>query len=93
MRLTSPSAERPINQDVCQKLTKDTITLHHGEEVISAFGKQALANQFLPRLAFDREGHMFGVTTTVNHSPVPAILYRIHPATGAATKDRQSRGK
>jgi hypothetical protein len=37
-------------------------------------------------LAFDREGHLFGVTTTVNPSSVPAILYRIDRATGGATK-------
>ena len=37
-------------------------------------------------LAFDREGHMFGETTTVKPSAVPAILYRIDPASGAATK-------
>jgi len=36
-------------------------------------------------LAFDREGRLFGVTSTVNPSSVPAILYRIDPATGAAT--------
>jgi hypothetical protein len=44
------------------------------------------APQFFMDLAFDREGHMFGVTTTVNPSTVPAILYRIEPETGAATK-------
>jgi parallel beta-helix repeat protein len=44
------------------------------------------APQFFMDLAFDREGHMFGVTTTDNPSTVPAILYRIDPATGAATK-------
>ena len=44
------------------------------------------APQFFMDLAFDREGHMLGVTTTVNPSQVPAILYRIDPATGAATK-------
>jgi sugar lactone lactonase YvrE len=37
-------------------------------------------------LAFDREGHMFGVTSTANPSAIPAILYRVDPATGAATK-------
>jgi len=37
-------------------------------------------------LAFDRDGNMFGVTTTLSPSYVPAILYRIDPATGAATK-------
>ena len=44
------------------------------------------APQFFMDLAFDGNGHMFGVTTTLNPSPVPAILYRIDPATGAATK-------
>jgi hypothetical protein len=42
--------------------------------------------QFFMDLAFDREGHLFGVTTTVNPSSVPAILYRIDRATGTATK-------
>jgi hypothetical protein len=37
-------------------------------------------------LAFDRHGTMLGVTTTVNPSGTPAILYRIDPATGTATK-------
>jgi hypothetical protein len=38
-------------------------------------------------LTFDRNGHMLGVTTTVNPSTVPAILYRIEPpTTGKATK-------
>jgi hypothetical protein len=44
------------------------------------------APQFFMDLAFDREGHMLGVTTTDNPSTVPAILYRIDPATGTATK-------
>lgn len=44
------------------------------------------APQFFMDLAFDRNGKMFGVTTTVNPSPVPAILYRIDPTTGRATK-------
>jgi len=44
------------------------------------------AAQFFMDLAFDREGHLFGVTSTFNPSSVPAILYRIDPATGAATK-------
>jgi hypothetical protein len=37
-------------------------------------------------LTFDRDGDMFGVTTTLDPSLVPAILYRIDPATGTATK-------
>jgi hypothetical protein len=37
-------------------------------------------------LAFDREGHMFGVTTTVHPSSIPAILYHIEPTSGTATK-------
>ena len=44
------------------------------------------APQFIMDLAFDREGHIFGVTTTDNPSVVPAILYRIDPETGKATK-------
>jgi hypothetical protein len=44
------------------------------------------APQFFMDLAFDRDGNMFGVTTTDNPSLVPAILYRIDLATGAATK-------
>jgi hypothetical protein len=37
-------------------------------------------------LAFDRDGNMFGVSTTLNPSLIPAIPYRINPETGAATK-------
>jgi hypothetical protein len=37
-------------------------------------------------LTVDRNGHILGVTTTVNPSTVPAILYRIDPTTGKATK-------
>ena len=44
------------------------------------------APQFFMDLAFDRDGNMFGVTTTLNPSYIPAILYRINPETGAATK-------
>jgi hypothetical protein len=44
------------------------------------------AAQFFMDLAFDDDGHMFGVTTTINPSQVPAIVYRINRATGTATK-------
>ncbi len=44
------------------------------------------APQFFMDLAFDRHGNMFGVTTTVNPSSVPALLYRIDPTTGTATQ-------
>jgi hypothetical protein len=37
-------------------------------------------------LTFDRHGHMLGVTATLNPSGTPAILYRINPAAGKATK-------
>jgi hypothetical protein len=38
-------------------------------------------------LAIDGKGNMFGVTSTVNPSMTPAILYRIDPAKGGvATK-------
>ena len=44
------------------------------------------APQYFMDLAFDRHGRMFGVTTTLSPSYVPAILYQLDPATGAATK-------
>jgi DNA-binding beta-propeller fold protein YncE len=44
------------------------------------------APQFFMDLAFDRNGKLLGVTTTVNPSSIPAILYRIDPATAKATK-------
>jgi large repetitive protein len=37
-------------------------------------------------LKFDRDGTLLGVTTTDKLSATSAILYRIDPATGAATK-------
>ena len=44
------------------------------------------APQFFMDLTFDSHGTMLGVTTTVNPSTTPAILYRINPANGRATK-------
>jgi hypothetical protein len=44
------------------------------------------APQFFMDLTVDRHGTMLGVTTTLNPSLIPAILYRINPATGTATK-------
>jgi hypothetical protein len=44
------------------------------------------APQFFMDLTFDRHGTLFGVTTTLNPSTVPAILYRVDLATGKATK-------
>jgi hypothetical protein len=44
------------------------------------------APQFFMDLMIDRHGTMLGVTTTLNPSLIPAILYRIDPATGKATK-------
>jgi hypothetical protein len=44
------------------------------------------APQFFMDLTMDRHGTMLGVTTTLNPSGTPAILYRINPATGTATK-------
>jgi hypothetical protein len=44
------------------------------------------APQFFMDLAFDRDGNLFGVTTTLNPSYTPAVLYKIDPATGVATK-------
>jgi hypothetical protein len=44
------------------------------------------APQFFMDLTVDRHGTMLGVTTTLNPSLVPAILYRVDPAAGTATK-------
>jgi glucose/arabinose dehydrogenase len=44
------------------------------------------APQFFMDLTIDGHGTMLGVTTTLNQSATPAILYRINPATGKATK-------
>ena len=44
------------------------------------------APQFFMDLTIDSHGTMLGVTSTVNPSLVPAILYRINPASGTATK-------
>ncbi|HLY29116.1 MAG TPA: hypothetical protein VKQ72_22415 [Aggregatilineales bacterium] len=44
------------------------------------------APQFFMDLAFDSNGKLYGVTTTLGSSMVPAILYSIDPATGKATK-------
>lgn len=43
------------------------------------------APQYFMDLAFDSHGHLYGVTTTLSPSYVPAILYRINTTTGAAT--------
>lgn len=40
------------------------------------------ASQFFMDLTIDRHGTLLGVTSTVNPSLVPAVLYRINPATG-----------
>jgi hypothetical protein len=44
------------------------------------------AAQLFMDLTFDSHGTMLGVTTTVNPSTTPAILYSINLATGTATK-------
>jgi hypothetical protein len=44
------------------------------------------APQFFMDLTVDRHGTMLGVTTTLNPSLTPAMLYRIDPVTGMATK-------
>ena len=44
------------------------------------------APQFFMDLTIDCHGNMLGVTTTLNPSGIPAVLYRIDPATGTATK-------
>lgn len=44
------------------------------------------APQYFMDLTFDREGNLYGVTTTLSPSLTPATLYRIDTTTGAATK-------
>jgi hypothetical protein len=44
------------------------------------------APQFFMDLTVDGHGTLLGVTTTLNPSLTPAVLYRIDPATGTATK-------
>ena len=46
------------------------------------------APQFFMDLAFDRHGNMLGVTTTLNPTSTPAIVYRIDLATGTAAAFR-----
>jgi hypothetical protein len=60
-----------------------TVNLHTG--AFTRIGPTR-APQFFMDLTFTSHGTMLGVTTTVNPSTVPAILYRINPATGRATK-------
>src|SRR5215469_431349 len=44
------------------------------------------APEYFMDLAFDRNGNLFGVTSTLTPAYPPAVLYSIDPATGAATK-------
>jgi hypothetical protein len=44
------------------------------------------APQFFMDLTIDSHGNLLGETSTLNPSLVPAVLYRINPATGKATK-------
>jgi hypothetical protein len=44
------------------------------------------APEYFMDMAFDRNGNLFGVTSTLTPAYPPAVLYGIDPATGAATK-------
>jgi hypothetical protein len=44
------------------------------------------APEYFMDLAFDRSGNMWGVTSSLTPTYVPAVLYRINPETGRATK-------
>jgi hypothetical protein len=76
-----------LNTD-CSGSNPNFNTLYTVNEVTGAFTRigPTGAPQYFMDLAFDRHGHMYGVTTTLNPSYVPAILYRINPQTGAARK-------
>jgi hypothetical protein len=52
---------------------------------VTLIGSTNAAEYFMD-LAFDRNGNMFGVTSTLTPAYPPAVLYSIDPATGAATK-------
>ena len=66
-----------------------TVNMHTG--AFTRIGPTG-APQFFMDLTFDSHGTMLGVTTTVNPSTTPAILYRINPAKGTATKLRTLTG-
>lgn len=65
-------------------------SLYTVDETTGAFTRigSTGAPQFFMALAFDRNGNLFGVTTPFPppFPPIPAILYRIDPVTGTATK-------
>jgi hypothetical protein len=60
-----------------------TVNVHTG--ALTRIGPTGAA-QFFMDLTFTSDGTMLGVTTTVNPSTTPAILYRINPVKGTATK-------
>jgi len=66
-----------------------TVNMHTG--AFTRIGPTG-APQFFMDLTFDSHDTMLGVTTTVNPSTTPAILYRINPAKGTATKLRTLTG-
>ena len=64
----------------------DTAQARNGHGLRSMIGLTG-APQFFMDLTFDCSGNMFGVTTTINfNTHLPAVLYRIDPATGTAPK-------
>jgi hypothetical protein len=76
-----------LNTD-CSSSNPNFNTLYMVNETTGAFTRigPTGAPQYFMDLAFDRRGKLYGVTTTLNPSYVPAILYRINPETGAARK-------
>ena len=76
-----------LNTD-CSGSDPNFNTLYTVNEVTGEFTRigSTGAPQYFMDLAFDRHGNLWGVTTTLNPSYVPAILYRINPETSAAKK-------
>ena len=76
-----------LNTD-CSGSNPNFNSLYRVNEFTGAFTRigPTGAPQYFMDLAFDRQGNLYGSTTTLNPSSVPAILYRINPETGAATK-------
>ena len=72
----------------CSSSDPNFNTLYTVNEVTGEFTRigSTGAPQYFMDLAFDRHGNLWGVTTTLNPSYVPAILYRINPETGATER-------
>ena len=76
-----------LNTD-CNSANPNFNTLYTVNEVTGEFTRigSTGASEYFMDLAFDRHGNLWGVTSCLNPCYAPAVLYRINPETGAATK-------